>query len=97
MSTEGFKAVKKKVLKALTEGNFQHHVRSFIEEKNLLSTGEVTVSLLIDIIKKADGTCYECSPHHQISTIDCHLIKCKLWYVKFYFLDADTFFISVHQ
>ena len=52
---------------------------------------------VIDVIKRSNGTNYECSPLHKSASIDCNLIKAGGWYVKFYFVDPTTIFISVHQ
>ena len=93
----GDKAVKKAVIAALMRGEYQHELRGGIDVKNLLSTGVVTAEQVIDIIKRSDGTGYECSRLHKNIAIDCHVIKAGGWYVKFYFLDTATIFISVHQ
>ena len=94
---KGYKAVKKAVITALESGDYQHEARGAIEVKNLLSTGHISSADVITIIKGSNGTNYECSPLHGSSKIDCHLIKSGGWYVKFYFLDPTTTFISVHQ
>lgn len=97
MNPRGYKAVRKAVVAALMHVDYQHEVRDGIDVKNLLSTGVVTAGKVIDIIKRSDGTGYECSRLHKNIAIDCHVIKAGGWYVKFYFLDPATIFISVHQ
>lgn len=93
----GFKAVKKAVIAALQEGNYQHEARDDIDQKNLLATGAITADAVVTLLKKSNGLQYSCSSLHKDIDIDCHLIKTGSWYIKFYFIDPDTFFISVHQ
>lgn len=94
---KGFKAVKRAVIQALQDGDYQHEARASVDVKNLLATGEVSAAEVIDVIKRSNGTNYYCSPLHTSAKIDCHLIKAGGWYVKFYFVDPTTIFISVHQ
>jgi hypothetical protein len=89
--------VKRAVIAALESGDYQHEARGEIEVKNLLATGAISATDVIGIIKRSTGTDYQCSPLHHNSTLDCHLIKSGGWYVKFYFVDPTTIFISVHQ
>lgn len=93
----GFKDAKSRVIKALENGDYSHEVRLNIDEKNKLQTGEVSADFVINIIKKCTGIDYETSPHHQDSSIDVHVLKKNSWYIKFYFVDPATVFISVHQ
>lgn len=93
----GFKDVKRKALNALATGNYQHEVRNNISEKNKLQTGEVDAEFVAALIKRSSGDDYSCSPHHRYSKILVHILIKNNWYVKFYFIDPDTFFISVHQ
>lgn len=93
----GYKAVKGKVIEALQLRAFSHEARAGIEVKNLLHMGSITPEEVIALIKSSSGTDHSCSPHHLIKEVDVHIIKCKTWYIKFYFLDPDTVFISVHE
>ena len=95
-SPKGYKAVRRAVIEALEEGDYQHEARSSIDVKNLLATEEVTAAEVVALIRRSDGTQYTCSPLHGNTGLDCHLIKTGGWYVKFYFLDPTTVFISVH-
>ncbi len=95
--TKGFKAVKSAVLASLESGEYQHEARDSIDTKNLLATGEVSAEEVARIIKRSTGAEYECSPHHRNHKVDCHIIKARGWYVKFYFLEPETMFISVHE
>lgn len=93
----GFKKAKTKLLQALSSGTFLHEVRDAIEEKNLLSTGDVSANDVIDIVKRCNGTHHTMSAHHQVPGVTVHILKRDGWYIKFYFLEPDTYFISVHQ
>lgn len=93
----GFKEAKQKVIAALMSGTYSHEARGSIDVKNKLHTGEVSAQDVIDILKRCRGTDHSCSPHHFDDSIDVHVIESGSWYVKFYFLDPDTVFISVHQ
>ncbi|ATQ75545.1 hypothetical protein CR152_14210 [Massilia violaceinigra] len=93
----GFKDAKKKVLDALETRAFSHEAREAIEVKNLLHMGTITPEEVIKLIKSSSGTDHSSSAHHAIKGVEVHVIKCKKWYIKFYFVDPDTVFISVHQ
>jgi len=82
---------------SLNEGTFQHEVRNRIEEKNLLATGQVTPATVSELIRMSSGDDYSTSAHHRDRSITVHIIRCRSWYVKFYFLDPYTMFISVHH
>lgn len=92
-----FKEVRYYVIKALKEGTYQHEVRGHIEDKNALMTGDMSPEDLIRIIERCNGTHHERSPHHMVSTVEVHIFKRDGWYIKFYFVDPDTMFISVHR
>jgi len=94
---KGFKAAKKAAIEALCSGNYQHEARSAIEVKNLLATGEVSAEFVADLLRQSRGSDHSSSPHHRASSIDVHVVYSRGWYIKFYFIDPDTFFISVHQ
>lgn len=93
----GFSTVKQEVIEALLSGDYGHEVRGDIDIKNLLSTGAVTAAAVVDIIKRSRGGDYACTPHHLAAEIDVHVITREGWYIKFYFLDPQTTFISVHK
>jgi hypothetical protein len=91
----GFNEVKKLLIDALKNGSFQNEARD--ASKNLLATGDFSVDDLMDLIKKSSGSNHQSSPHHQDGNIDVHVIQARGWYIKFFFLDPDVIFISVHQ
>lgn len=93
----GFKDIKQTVITALRSGTFQHEARSDINVKNLLATGQVSASSIEQLLKNCTSSHLSTSPHHLDSNIDVHVVAKDGWYIKFYFLDPDTMFISVHQ
>lgn len=98
----GFKKEKKEVLKRLLSGDYLHEVRNNINEKNFLQTGKVSAEMLAKIISKARGGDYSTSPHHFVNGIEVHILQRvkyenKSWYIKWYYLEPDLFFISVHD
>jgi len=97
----GFIKVKSKVIDCLNSGNVLHEQRGNIDTKNLLSTGVISINDVTNIIGRARGNSYSCSTHHFDSSIDVHVIKTVYlgisWYVKWYFIDPDCVFISVHN
>jgi len=96
-----FKEVKRRVIECLNNGYILHEGRDNINIKNLLSTGVVSVSEVTTIIGRARGSAYSSSPHHYDAEIDVHVIKTthsgQHWYIKWYFIEPDCVFISVHE
>ena len=97
----GFKQVKAEVIECLNSGRVRHEERGDINIKNLLSTGAVTPEEVAELIGKARGGDYECSPHHFDRKIPVHWVSVRheevAWYIKWYFLEPNTVFISVHD
>lgn len=97
----GFRDAKRKVLDCLNNGNVLHEARGDIDIKNLLSTGVVSTSDVVKILAASRGNSYKSSPHHWDSNIEVHIISTtfleKKWYVKWYFSEPDSVFISVHN
>ncbi len=94
----GFKEAKRAVIAALRSGTFQHEARDQIDVKNFLQAGVVSAAEVEAIIRRSSGIEHKCSPHHQVQSVDVHVIVSQGWYIKFYFIDnPDTMFISVHQ
>jgi hypothetical protein len=52
------------------------------------------------MINLARGGDYRCSPHHFDQRIEVHTVTVGhqgvRWYIKWYFLEPNTVFISVH-
>ncbi|CAI0772705.1 hypothetical protein [Serratia quinivorans] len=97
----GFRDIKQLAIRCLQQGAYDHEIRGNIDVKNLFATGQVDENWVIDLIRKTGGDAYQCCPHHQDVTIDVHILRpwksgCY-WYVKFYFIEPDIIFISVHQ
>jgi len=96
----GFRDVKAQLLACMKDGAVSHDERSSIDVKNLLATGQVTLDEVSEVIRAARGNHYRCSPHHVVDGIDVHIITINRggtsWYIKWYFLEPQSIFISVH-
>lgn len=97
MPRTGFREAKRRVLKALAEGTWQHEARNAIDVKKGLLTGAISAAEVRAIVARCNGTHHVASPHHADASIEVHVLKRDRWYIKFYFLDEDTVFISVHR
>lgn len=93
----GFRDAKRRVLKALSEGDFLHAARDRIDERNFLHTGEMTVEDVMEIVKKCNGSHHVEAPHHTVAGVSIHVLKRDGWYIKFCFIEEDTYFLSVHR
>lgn len=97
----GFKQAKARVLDCLVTGHVLHEERDSIDIKNQFATGLVSVKEVAQIIGRSAGCDYYCSPHHFDRDIDVHVIRTtysgRRWYIKWYFLDPDSVFISFHH
>jgi len=97
----GYKAAKRKVLECLNSGSILHEERNDIDIKNLLATGAVSIAEVSAIIGGSRGNGYSCSPHHYDSNVEVHVLEATIsgidWYIKWYFVDPDSVFISVHN
>jgi|TARA_Y100000746_G_scaffold34706_1_gene26019 hypothetical protein len=96
-----FKEIKKQALDCLKKGQVEHEQRDDINVKNLLAVGQVSLDDVANIIGRSSGNEYSHSPHHVVSGIEVNIIKTKRlgkeWYVKWYFIEPNTIFISVHN
>jgi len=96
-----FRDVKNKAVQCLSTEAYDHEVRGNIDVKNLFATGQIEKQVVMELITHTRGDQYNCSPHHQDSSVDVHILRpfrwgCR-WYVKFYFIEPDMIFISVHK
>lgn len=91
-----FKGITHRVIKALEDGTYQHAARTCIKDKNALLTGDISPEQLIAIIGRCNGRHHKSSEHHEFAGFQVHILKRDGWYIKFYFVDPDTVFISVH-
>jgi hypothetical protein len=94
---DGFKSAKQKVLKALADGNYLHAERNAIDVKNLLQMGTVSADEVAAVIRRCNGSHHACSPHHSAPEVMVHVLKRDGWYIKFFFVDPQTVFVSVHR
>ena len=90
-------ASKKLVIECLRNGNIQYEQRNSIDVKNLLATGDVTAEVVLEVLSRARGDEHRESPHHFDRAVTVHVVLRKGWYIKWYFLEPDAVFISVHQ
>ena len=97
----GFNEAKRKLIECLNAGYVLHEERNDIDVKNLLAIGVVSLEEAAYIIGGSRGDGYSVSPHHFDREIDVHVLVTKFsvqaWYVKWYFLEPDSVFISFHQ
>jgi hypothetical protein len=97
----GFKDVKRQVIECLDKGLVSHEQRGDINVKNLLAIGQVSLDEVAEIIGRCRGNEYSSSPHHFDSSISVHVVKTKRagqdWYIKWYFVEPNSMFISVHH
>jgi hypothetical protein len=94
----GFKDVKRRVISDLISQNFLHEPRGdAASEKNKLQTGEVTVDFVAGLLKRCRETHCSSSPHHGDNKVVVYVVIVNGWYIKFYFVDPSTMFISVHE
>lgn len=96
-----FKAEKLKVLTCLASGHILHDARANIDVKNLLLTGAVSIHYVSEIISQARGNEFQVRPHHMVAGVDVNIIRTifrgQSWYIKWYFMEPDCVFISVHN
>jgi hypothetical protein len=75
----------------------EHEIRKAIDEKNLLATGGVTNADVAQLLARASGKEHSQSPHHFDKHTMVNIVKTKGWYVKWYYIEPNTVFISVHK
>jgi hypothetical protein len=96
----GFKDAKYKVIESLINGSFSHQERNDIDVKNVLATGDVSTATIISILKRSSGLDYTTSKHHLDNNIDVHIVETTMatedWYIKWYIIEPNCVFISVH-
>ncbi len=97
----GFKSAKNKIITCLKSGMVYHQQRNNLDTKNVLAMGVITNEHVAQIIARSSGDGYSSSPHHMDSNIDVHIVKTRYagfqWYIKWYFMQDDGVFISVHN
>lgn len=97
----GFEDAKQQVIECLDRGLVSHEERDDIDVKNLLAIGQVTLDEVAGILGRSRGNSYSSSPHHFDLSIPVHVVKTKRsgqdWYIKWYFVEPNSVFISVHH
>jgi hypothetical protein len=106
MTRVGFKTAKQSVLQALDasiagKSVVFHEQRHDQRDKNLLQSGDVSLQEVRDVLGRANGTEHDESSHHNVSSITVHVVKRSeygvFWYIKWYMLEPNLWFISVHH
>jgi hypothetical protein len=94
----GFKEIRALLIEALLDDRVDHEMRVAMEEKNLLSTEEVTNEFVIRLLRRCAGWEYDTSRHHT-QDVDCHVFTPSMgderWYIKAYLQNGLAVFISV--
>ena len=97
----GYKDVKTAFLKAIDEDRVNHELRAVQNEKNLLSSGQISVARARQLIAKTRGSQATCSPHHLSPTTTVWVLQPSdcgvVWYIKCYMRVSDLYFISFHH
>ncbi|OUM29944.1 hypothetical protein B8W72_17685 [Pseudomonas putida] len=93
----GFREAQRAVIEALESGEYQHVSRGDIDLKNLLATGEVSACEVAEVVRSCRGIHHASSPLHAVAAVEVHVLKRNGRYIKFFFIEPDTWFISVHQ
>jgi hypothetical protein len=91
------KEEKFRVLECLKAGMVEHEARQTIDEKNLLATGGISKARVAQLLARASGKEHSQSPHHLDKHTMVNIVKTKGWYVKWYYIEPNTVFISVHN
>lgn len=92
-----WKTKKSRVLGCLDADMVEHEARITIDEKNLLATGDVTNAEVAKLLARASGNQHSQSLHHLDKHTMVNIVKTKDWYVKWYYIDPNIVFISVHK
>lgn len=92
----GFRQIKRKIVEAIRIGPVQHEARRSIDTKNYLLNGSLSPEALIDLLKNARGNEHREDRHHADGSVTVHIVKTRGWYIKFYFLEPDAWFLRVH-
>lgn len=92
-------ALQIKIIQCLTEGNIQNEHRP--NDKNVFKSGKLSIDKLIEMIYQTTDQQYEHSLHHVLEKVKVYILKPVIeneeWYIKFYFIEPDCWFISVHK
>jgi len=103
-----FRSAKFLGIRCLETGRYQYELRSCLEEKNWLATGQITPTYVAKLIERCRLDQYSLSEHRLHSGLMVNTFRPVYngmhWYIKFYFppvsgseADEDlAMFISVH-
>lgn len=103
---EGYREARESLIKFLDrairlEVVVLHEERADWQTKNLLRTQQVTLAELRGAVVASTGNHHRASPHHQAPTVTVHELRQvtyqkRSWYLKWYRVDENVLFISVH-
>ncbi|MDR0306730.1 MAG: type II toxin-antitoxin system MqsR family toxin [Chitinispirillales bacterium] len=93
-----FNEVKVKAIDCIKNGHVRHIERDI--GKNMFAVGDFTPEEMILIIGACRGDWYNSRKHHFLE-VDVHILKPRGkydgLYIKFFFIEPDILFISVHE
>lgn len=96
-----FKEIRTALIYCLKNGLYDHEIRADMQSKNHLFSGNVSAERVIDMALACTGSDYHSSPLHGNSKVVAHILTPKGkflgWYIKFYYVDPNSIFISVHN
>ena len=94
----GFKSDTEKILADLLNQNYDHQART--AEKNHLAAGFISVEQASEIIKATPGRKHRNAQHDQSRSPQLWIMEPEIegvrWYIKGYFAEEQTWFISFH-
>jgi len=98
----GFRKARQRLCEALRNPRtIVHEPRTDQAKKNLLANGVVTCAEVLAVARAANGTDYKEDAHDQDASIVVHIIRRAHqgidWYIKWYCIEPNVTFISVHH
>lgn len=95
----GLKSVRALAIDKLLRGRVLHDIERSgdIDDKNYILSGDLEIEEVIELINKTKGSEYNYFPHHYLEGVEVHIFKPFGWYIKFYFIEPDIIFISIHR
>lgn len=96
-----FLRLKEKAIDCLLHGAIAHFERKKTNVKNDLLTEKVSTEFVITLFEEAKIEQYERRVHYRDPQLVIHVLKPvfegTIWYLKFFIVDPNLIFISVHK
>lgn len=96
-----FLKLKEKAIDCLLHGAVAHFERKKADTKNDLLSDKVNTEFVIKLFEVAKLEQYEKRVHYNDPRLIIHVLKPvfegTIWYLKFFIVDPDIIFISVHK